>query len=315
MTPDSTANSRLIGAVLVASAAMIWGTLGLVAKYLYDAGVAFEAVVAVRAAGAFLVILSVIVVTRRLGVLRVRTRDLASLVPLGVVSIGCFYLLYFYTVQESEVGTAAVLLYSSPAFVVVLARVFLKEALSASRLAALALTAVGILLVVGITSPAELDVRPFVVLTGLGSGLSYGLYSVVGKPLTARLPSAAITCYILGIGAVVLTVFALPKLDTLVGLPVWVYLLLAASAIVQTALTYALYTAGLKLLEAGQASIIASVEPVVAGAVGVIFLSEEMTATKVAGALLVVSGAVVAQIKLSKPRKNRLPADEGASLR
>lgn len=309
------ASGRLIGAALVASAAIIWGTLGLTATYLYAEDIALEAIVAVRAAGAFLVILSFLVFTRRLGVLRVSRRDLASLVPLGIVSIGCFYLLYFYTIQESEVGTAAVLLYSSPAFVVVLARIFLKEALSTPRLVALAMTSLGILLVVGVTSPSELDVRPFVVLTGLGSGLSYGLYSVVGKPLTERLPSAAITCYILGIGAVILTLFALPNLHTLVGVPAWVYLLLGASAVVQTALTYALYTAGLKLLEAGQAAIIASIEPVVAGAVGAIFLAEELSATKVIGALLVVGGAVVAQVRLSKPRKSRLSSDEGASLR
>ncbi|MGI8650670.1 MAG: hypothetical protein ACR2KW_09875, partial [Rubrobacter sp.] len=84
--------SRLIGAALVASAAVIWGTLGLVAKFLYAEGVAFEAIVVVRAAGAFLVILTFLVVTRRLGVLRVGARDLASLIPLGIVSIGCFYL-------------------------------------------------------------------------------------------------------------------------------------------------------------------------------------------------------------------------------
>ncbi|WP_119065515.1 DMT family transporter [Rubrobacter indicoceani] len=308
-------DGRLLGAFLVALAAIIWGTLGLVAKFLYAEGVAFEAVVATRALGAFLVIFSVLAVRRRLGTLRVGARDLASLVPLGIVSIGCFYLLYFYTVQETEVGTAAVLLYSSPAFVVVLARVFLKEALSVVRLAALTMTAVGILLVVGVTSPSELSVSPFVVLTGLGAGLSYGLYSVVGKPLTARLPSSTITCYILGVGAAVLVVFALPKLGTLAGLTGWVYLLLAASAVVHTALTYALYTAGLKLLEAGQAAIIAMVEPVVAGAVGVFFLSEELTVTKVAGAVLVVGGAAVAQIRLSKPRRSRLSSDEGASLR
>lgn len=293
---------RLVGIILVASAATIWGTLGLVASVVYDAGVSFEALVLTRAGGAFLVVLAFAMLTGKLGSLKVRTRDLLSLAPLGIVAIGCFYLLYFYTIGESGVGTAAVLLYSSPAFVVILARVFLGEALSLPRIAALLLTASGIGLVVGAYDLASLDIRPFVVLTGLGAGLSYGMYSVIGKPLTGRLPGPVINCYMLGIGAAVLFVAALPTLDTLAGLSPGAYLLLLVSALVQTAFAYALYTTGLKRIEAGQASIVSTVEVVVAGLVGTIFLAEEMTAMKVLGAALVISGAVLAQIRLRGSR-------------
>lgn len=286
----------------MALAAAIWGTLGLVARVVYDEGVSFEALVLTRAGGAFLVVLTFVLLSGRANSLKVRGVDLASLVPLGVVSIGCFYLLYFYTIQESEIGTAAILLYSSPAFVVILARVFLKESLSIIKVSALLLTALGIALVVGAYDPSSLDVRPFVVLTGLGAGLSYGLYSVIGKPLTERLPARVIICYMLGIGSVILFIAALPTLDTLVGLSFGAYAGLVASAVVLTALAYALYTTGLKRVEAGQAAIIATVEPVVAGFVGVIFLAEELTVLKVIGALLVVFGAALAQVRRRKAR-------------
>ncbi|MGH3088283.1 MAG: DMT family transporter, partial [Rubrobacteraceae bacterium] len=304
-------SERFLGAVLVALAASIWGTLGLVARVAYDEGVSFEALVLTRAGGAFLVVLGFVLVTGRVSNLRVRGHDLISLVPLGVVSIGCFYLLYFYTIQESEVGTAAVLLYSSPAFVVVLARIFLKESLSLLRISALFLTASGITLVVGAYDPSSFDVRPFVVVTGLGAGLSYGLYSVIGKPLTGRLPAHVIIFYMLGIGAAILFVAALPTLHTLGGLSFGTYVLLVASALILTAFAYALYTAGLKRIEAGQAAIIATVEPVVAGLAGAMFLAEDLTALKILGALLVISGARLALLRLRKARSG----DEGARPR
>lgn len=302
---------RFLGASLVASAAIIWGTLGLVASVVYDEGVSVEALVFTRAGGAFLVVLAFVLSTGRATSLRVRGRDLVSLIPLGVVSIGCFYLLYFYTIAESEIGTAAVLLYSSPAFVVILARVFLNEALSFLRVGALLLTASGIGLVVGAYDISSLDVRPFVVLTGLGAGLSYGLYSVIGKPLTGRLPAHVIIFYILGIGAMILFAAALPTLDTLIGLSFGTYAILAASVVIHTAFAYALYTAGLKMVEAGQASIIATVEVVAAGVVGAVFLAEELTALKILGAMLVVSGAALAQFRLRKAR----PGEKEASPR
>jgi len=59
-------------------------------------------------------------------------------------------------VRESTVGTAAILLYSSPAFAVLLAWVFLKEALGVLRVLALALSFGGIFLVVGGYDPAAL---------------------------------------------------------------------------------------------------------------------------------------------------------------
>jgi drug/metabolite transporter, DME family len=298
------AGGALVGALFVASAAILWGSLGLVASIVYAEGVSFEAVVFTRAGGAFLVVLAFVLLTGRAASLKVERRDLLSLVPLGVVAIGCFYLLYFYTIQESEVGTAAVLLYSSPAFVVVLARIFLGEALSLARVGALLLTAAGIGLVVGAYDLSSLDVRPFVILTGLGAGLSYGMYSVVGKPLTGRLASHVIIFYILGVGSVVLLAAAIPTLDTLSGLSFRTYAALAASVVVQTALAYALYTAGLRLIEAGQAAIIATIEVVAAGVIGAVFLAEEMTALKVLGALLVLSGAVLAQIRLRKTHRS-----------
>jgi drug/metabolite transporter, DME family len=292
---------RLLGTAAVLAAASIWGTLGLFAKILYAEGVSFEALVAFRAVVGFAVVFGFVALTGRVGRLRVGAGDLVNLIPLGIVSIGAFYLLYFYTVQEAQIGTAAILLYSSPAFVVILARLFLKEALIPSRVVALLLTATGIFLVVGAYDPAALEVSPLIVLTGLGAGLSYGLYSVVGKPLTGRLPPYVIVSYILGVGAVVLVLFAIPTLGTLAGLSAGTYALLASTAVVHTALTYALYTFGLRRLEAGQAAILATVEPVVAGLLGVAFLSEALTAPKVIGALLVLGGAALAQVRARKP--------------
>jgi DME family drug/metabolite transporter len=177
--------------------------------------------------------------------LRVSGRDLALLAPLGFVGIGLFYLLYFYTVRESRVGTAAILLYSSPAFVVVLARLFLNEALNAAKVFALFMTAGGIFLVAGAYDPSNLEVIPTVLLTGLLSGLTYGLYSIFGRPVTGHLGPSIILSYALFFGSLLLVVAALPTLDTLAGLPRSSYAMLFMLAVVHTTLAFALYTFGL----------------------------------------------------------------------
>jgi len=293
---------RMLGALAVAAAASIWGTLGLFAKILYAQGVSFESLVAVRASVGWLAVISFLLATQGARSLRVARRDLAFLLPLGLIGIGTFYLLYFYTVRDITIGTAAILLYSAPAFVVVLAWLFLKEPLNAAKGFALLLTVGGIFLVAGAYDPANLEVSPKILLTGLLSGLTYGLYAIFGRPLAGHLSPAVILSYALAFGSALLVVAALPTLDTLAGLPASSYALLLMLAVVHTSLAFALYTFGIRHLGAGRAAIVATVEPVVAGILGVTLLSEELTALKVLGALLVLAGAVLAQVRPGKAR-------------
>ena len=137
-------------------------------------------------------------------------------------------------------------------------------------------------------------------LTGLLSGLTYGLCSIFGKLMSKHLSPITILSYALGIGAALLLVAALPTLRTFAGLSFGSYALLFILAVVHTALAFGLYTAELKRLDAGQAAIVATVEPVVAGALGTVVLGEDLTVPKVVGAALVVSGAVLAQIRFGE---------------
>ena len=296
------ARDRLLGALAVAAAASIWGTLGFFAKILYAEGVSFEALVAVRASIGWVAVFGFVLATGGIGSLRVARKDLAFLFPLGLIGIGAFYLFYFYTVRESEVGTAAILLYSSPAFVVLLAWLFLRETLGPVKIFALLLTVGGVFLVAGAYDPANLEVTPTVLLTGLLAGLTYGLYSIFGRPVAGHLSPAVILSYALFFGAALLIVAAVPTLDTLAGLSASSYALLFMLSVVHTTLGFALYTFGLRRLGAGRSAIVATVEPVVAGAIGVTLLGEELTAPKVVGGLLVLAGAALAQVR---PRKAR----------
>jgi DME family drug/metabolite transporter len=293
--------NRLLGALAVAAAATMWGTLGIFAKILYAQGVSFESLVAVRASVGWLAVIGFLLATRGARALRVERRDLAFLLPLGLVGIGAFYLLYFYTVRESTVGTAAILLYSAPAFVVVLAWLFLREPLNAEKVFGLLLTVGGISLVVGAYDPANLEVSPKILLTGLLSGLTYGLYAIFGRPIAGHLSPPVILSYALAFGSALLLVAALPTLDTLVGLPAASYLILLMLAVVHTTLAFALYTFGIRHLGAGRAAIVATIEPVVAGVLGITLLGEELTVLKALGAVLVISGAILAQFKAGKP--------------
>ena len=78
----------LLGVLAVAAAASTWGTLGLFSKMLYAQGVSFEALVAFRASVGWLAVMVFLLATGGARSLSVPLRDLAFLVPLGLVGIG-----------------------------------------------------------------------------------------------------------------------------------------------------------------------------------------------------------------------------------
>jgi len=60
-------------------------------------------------------------------------------------------------------------------------------------------------------------------------------------------------------------------------------------------LAYLLYTRGLRAMEAGRASIVATVEPVVAAVLGLLLLGERLDGWQWVGGLLVLTGVVSMQ--------------------
>ena len=74
------------------------------------------------------------------GELRVRLRDLWCFAGTGIVSLLLFSWCYFSGMQEASLSVMAVLLYTSPAFIVLLSVLLFRETLTRQKLLALVLT-------------------------------------------------------------------------------------------------------------------------------------------------------------------------------
>ena len=134
-------------------------------------------------------------------------------------------------------------------------------------------------------------------LYGLGSGFGYALYSIFGKYAVQKYSSLTITAYTFYfavLAAVPLAGFdgaALAKIDLLtIGGSLGLGLVCAV-------IPYLLYTKGLEKVEPGQAAILATIEPFVAAAVGMLCFAESMTMSKAVGMLLIFCSIVILNIR------------------
>ena len=89
-----------------------------------------------------------------------------------------FNSLYFYTIVNSRASIAVVLLYTSPVFVMILARIFFGEKITRYKLAALVLTIAGCVLVTGVLGEGYMP-PAIAILTGVLTGLAYALNNII----------------------------------------------------------------------------------------------------------------------------------------
>jgi drug/metabolite transporter, DME family len=288
---------RLLGAALVLGAASLWATFGIFAKRLYDAGLQPLELASTRAAVGFAAVALFAAFrgphSNVLAVLR-DPRALVFFAAYGILGYALFTLVFFRALEVTTVSVAVALLYTAPAFVLVMSALLWRERVDALRLGALALILCGVVLVTGaagslLRGTAVLPAAALVL--GVASGVTYAVYTMFSKVATVRYGPTAALFWSFGFATLAFALLSPPHAP-FVQAPQH-RLALVALGIVPTLVPYALYLAALRQLRASTAAMLASVEPVVAALLAALLLHERLELLQGVGVLLVVAAAVL----------------------
>ena len=286
------AQKRAPAMAAILAAAALWGVIGLWNRKLMAAGLSPYSIVVVRNLGGMVLLLLFFAVKDR-SVFRVERRCLKYFFGTGVVSVLLFTVCYFSCQKLCSLATASILLYTAPSFVVLLSAALWKEPVTGKKLLALGLTLAGCGCVCGVFDRGLSVTLPGILL-GLGSGFFYALYSIFGRYALAHCPPLTVTVWtFLFAGPASLALLRPAELGTAFGgnpSLLGTALVLAAFS---TAAPYILYTWGLARIEPGRASILASLEPVVAALMGILAFGEPMSPATVLGMLCVLAGVTI----------------------
>lgn len=292
---------RAIAAVV--AAASLWGLMGLFVRRFSAAGLGSLETTQLRITLGCLLLGAYLLLFHR-EKFRVRLRDLWCFVGTGIVSLLLFSCCYFRTMTLTSLAVAGVLLYTAPVFVMLLSALLFRERITGAKTAALLMAVVGCGLVSGIGAGSVLSAEGLAL--GLGSGFFYALYSIFGRYAIRRgYDSWTITFYTFLFcaagGALLCSWGDLGKALLSGGAPLWLWAVLMG--LLTAFAAYLLYTWGLQRIESSRASILASVEPVVAALVGVFVFEETLPLSTILGILLVLGAIVV----LSWPKRINNP--------
>lgn len=292
-------NNWKTGTVLVILAACFWGSMGIFVRKLDTYGFNSIQIVSIRVTLAALIFCGILFVKDRTG-FRISVRDIPLFIGLGFGSILFFTVCYFSAIKIMPLSAAAILLYTSPIWIMLMSALFFHEKMNSRKILALILAFGGCVMVSGISGEG---IPLNGLLLGLGSGIGYGLYSILGTIALRRYSPYTVTAYTFLLAAVGSWLICGPKdmvskfaaADDLTGL----MLLCLLTALVTAVVPFLAYTLGLQTLEASKAGILATLEPLVATIIGIVYFSEPLTILSGIGILLILGAVVILNWKTS----------------
>lgn len=285
-----------LGDILIIIAGLFWGSMGIFVRHLNDLGFSSIQVACLRLTTAGILFALILLIKDRKG-FKIALRDIPLFLALGLVSILFFTCCYFTAIRLMTMSTAAILLYTSPIWVMVLAIIFLKEKFTIQKLIALILAFAGCILVSGFGG----KVTVMGILVGLGSGLGYGLYSIFGTFALKKYSPYTVTCYtflIAGLGSIFVVdpVDLVSKISAVENKPA-LFGFVLLTAVVTAVIPFLLYTLGLNMTTAGKAAVLATVEPAAATLFGFFVMKETVGPVAIAGILLVFAAIIVLSLR------------------
>jgi drug/metabolite transporter (DMT)-like permease len=237
--------------------------------------------------------------------LRVTRKNIEYLFLYGLV-LACFNSFWTVSVSVNGAAISTVLAYSSTMFTALLGRWLLKEGLDWAKVLAVILTLGGCVLISGVLDLSAFQGSWGGLIVGVGSGLFYASYSLMGRSASQRgLNPWTTLLYSFGFGTVFLFLFNLLPADRIPGAAEglkdllwlgdsfagWGLLLLLAAG--PTLLGYGLYNMGLEHLPSSIVNLIVTAELIFTTAQAYLFLGERLHAYELGGGLLLMVGVVV----------------------
>jgi drug/metabolite transporter (DMT)-like permease len=305
--PPPAARTRLVGAGLLAVSGAGFATLAILAKLAYAEGLVLTEILTLRFGGAAALLIGYLLMRRPRRLLD-GGRRVWALFLLGALGYAVQASLFVGALQRIPASISALVLYSYPAFVALLAwRVHRRVPMPMERIA-MGLALAGVVLTIGPLGPLD----PLDRLDGPGVGMAlasagwYAGYILVSDRVTRGAGSLVSTAWIT-LGAFVSFTVAGALVGGLPGrLSPAAAAIMLAMVVFSTILPIGTFLAGLRRVGPTAAALLSTLEPVFTVVLAALLLGEGLSALQLLGGGLVLAAVVL----LSLPARPRVTTVE-----
>ncbi len=286
----------LRGYIFIMIAVLFWGVSATGAKYLFMHNVDTLIIVQTRSSLAFILLFGYFIIVNR-SVFRIHLRDLGSLIMVGIIGIAVTNFLYYFTVKETTVATAILIQYTAPVMVTLYATFFHEERFTRTKLFALALSMIGCFLAVSGGDVTTIHLGGLGLVTGIGSAVTFSFTIILSKHILRRYQNWTLLIYAFGFAMLFWLFINTPAKIVSQGYTIHDWGIFLLFSICSILIPYSFFSAGLHLVQASRASIVSTLEPVVAIVSAYFFIGEKLNFVQVIGAVAVLIAVSFLEIK------------------
>ena len=281
---NGTMNHSLRARLMLSAAMAIFGTLSV---FVRNIPLASGELALYRAVLAALLIGGYLLLTRQKLDLSGIRRELLLLLLSGV-AMGFNWILLFQAYRYTTVSVATLSYYFAPVIVTVLSPVLFHEKLTRRQVVCFVMSTVGLVLVIGVTDLARGGGHFTGILFGLGAAVLYAAVILLNKSI--RNISGIHRTFLQFLAAILVLIpyVACTSGFHLAGMPALGWGCLLVVGLFHTGVTYCMYFSALKELSGQEASILSYIDPLVAVVISVLVLHEPITASQLAGGILIL---------------------------
>jgi drug/metabolite transporter (DMT)-like permease len=276
---------------MVLVSATCFGSLSILAKYAYAAGLGAEQALAFRFG---LAAVGMVALAYLLGhnLLRLGRSRLLILFAMGFIGYCAQSFTYFLALRTLPASLVVLIAYIYPSLVVAAGWLFLRRRVPAMHLVALVASFAGLVLLVGGGARFELS---WALALAVASPVIYTGYILVGEKVMDSVPAMPASAVIITGAALAFVLLAAFNHELALPPTAGGWAVAISLAVVPTMLAISLFLAGLPRVGASRAAVLSTWEPVVTVGLAVVLLGDRMSLIQILGAILVLAAVIVVQ--------------------
>jgi len=277
----------------------VFGTIGVFTRNIQ---VTSGELALYRAVLAAALISSYLAITKQNIDLKAIKKELPLLLVSGV-AMGINWILLFQAYRYTTISAATLSYYFAPVIVTAVCPFLFKEKLTTKQIICFVMSTIGIIMITGISDLGQGSRDLIGIMFGLGAAVFYATVILLNKFIKGV---SGIHRTLLQFVAAIITLtpyVAVTSGVTLEKMTLTGWICLLVVGLIHTGITYCLYFSSIEELPGQKAAILSYIDPLVAVAISVFILGEDMTVMQAAGGILVLGFTLWNEITPQKSKQ------------
>ena len=281
------------GYLAIVAASILFGSMGTLATLAFSYSISPTMLIGLRLMVSSSTLVIFLAIFRK-SLLRIRKTDVVSFLLFGLFGVAFQRVSYFYAIDLTTPTVAAMLFYTYPVFVIVAASAFQKrEKITAVQVCAIALTFLGVALVVRVYDFSQLRLNFGGIVFGILSSILFVVYFLMTGKLRRTYSYLTITLFGDGISALALSPIVISGVSQISQFPVQLWLIILAIGWVPSLLAYLLFSYALKYVKASRGTMLNVLEPIATAFLSAAFIGETFESVQIIGTVIALTGVLL----------------------